>query len=76
MPWTRQEKLKNAQSGRTDALDMNEKRMQQPVSTEIKGPVNKSINEESNICKKNSSSGAKLRQLLDTNPRADVVAAS
>ncbi|XP_023527760.1 common plant regulatory factor 1-like isoform X4 [Cucurbita pepo subsp. pepo] len=69
-------KLKSAQSGRSEALDMNEKRMQQPVSTEIKGPVNKSIKEESNICKKNSSSGAKLCQLLDTSSRADAVAAS
>lgn len=55
---------------------MNEKKMQQPVSAEMKGPVNKSISEESIICKKNSSSGAKLRQLLDTSPRADAVAAS
>lgn len=70
-------KLKSAQSGRTGALAKNEKRMQPPpISTEIKGPVNKSINEDSNICKKNSSSGAKLRQLLDTSPRADAVAAS
>ncbi|XP_022924747.1 common plant regulatory factor 1-like isoform X1 [Cucurbita moschata] len=69
-------KLKSAHAGRSEALDMNEKRMQQPVSTEIKGPVNKSIKEESNICKKNSSSGAKLCQLLDTSSRADAVAAS
>ncbi|XP_022980082.1 common plant regulatory factor 1-like isoform X3 [Cucurbita maxima] len=69
-------KLKSAQSGRSEALDVNEKGMQQPVSTEIKGPVNKSIKEESNICKKNSSSGAKLCQLLDTSSRADAVAAS
>ncbi|XP_011650712.1 common plant regulatory factor 1 isoform X1 [Cucumis sativus] len=73
---TLMEKLKNAQSGRSEALDMNEKKMQQPVSAEMKGPVNKSISEESMICKKNSSSGAKLRQLLDTSPRADAVAAS
>ncbi|KAG6597103.1 Common plant regulatory factor 1 [Cucurbita argyrosperma subsp. argyrosperma] len=73
---TLMEKLKSAQSGRTEALDMNEKRTQHLVSTDIKGPVNKSINEDSNICKKKSSSGAKLRQLLDTNPRADCVAAS
>ncbi|KAL4024428.1 hypothetical protein IC575_012779 [Cucumis melo] len=73
---TLMEKLKSAQSGRSEALDMNEKKMQQPVSAEMKGPVNKSISEESIICKKNSSSGAKLRQLLDTSPRADAVAAS
>ena len=39
------------------------------------GSIGKSIEEKSGMYDKNSSSGAKLHQLLDASPRADAVAA-
>jgi plant G-box-binding factor len=53
-----------------------------PVSTENlmsrvnnSGPIDRSIEEKSDMYENNSNSGAKLHQLLDASPRADAVAA-
>ncbi|KAL6986721.1 Common plant regulatory factor [Sarracenia purpurea var. burkii] len=78
------EKLKNGQKGQTGEViltKVDDKRV--PFSTENllsrvninSGSVDRS-DEGGEIYENNSNSGAKLRQLLDTNPRADAVAAS
>ncbi|KAI8023622.1 Common plant regulatory factor 1 [Camellia lanceoleosa] len=59
------EKLKNAQGGRTENLLSR---------VNNSGSVERS-DERSEMYESNSKTGAKLRQLLDTSPRADAVAA-
>ncbi|KAK1560225.1 hypothetical protein Q3G72_023750 [Acer saccharum] len=78
------EKLKNAQLGHTQEIALNnidDKRVT-PVSTENllsrvnnSDSVDRNVGEEGHRFEKNSNNGAKLHQLLDTNPRADAVAA-
>ncbi|KAK2406909.1 common plant regulatory factor [Trifolium repens] len=78
------EKLKNTQLGQTEEIILNniDKRVT-PVSTEnLLSRVNNSnsddrtAEEENGFCENKPNSGAKLHQLLDTNPRANAVAAS
>lgn len=61
--------------------NINDKRAQ-PISTENllsrvnnSGSIDRTAEEESEVYEKNSNSGKKLHQLLDTSPRADAVAA-
>ncbi|KAL5572043.1 hypothetical protein UlMin_021640 [Ulmus minor] len=73
------DKLKNARLGRREGITLTkiEKRAQ-PMSTEnLLSRVNNSgsVAEENEMYEKNSNSGTKLHQLLDTSPRADAVAA-
>ncbi|KAK2650132.1 hypothetical protein Ddye_017621 [Dipteronia dyeriana] len=78
------EKLKNAQLGHTQEITLNnidDKRVA-PVSTENllsrvnnSDSVDRNVGEEGLRFEKNSNNGAKLHQLLDTNPRADAVVA-
>lgn len=80
-----QEKLKNTQLGQTEEIILNsiDKRAT-PVSTEnLLSRVNNSnsndrtAEEDNGYCESNKpNSGTKLHQLLDTNPRANAVAAS
>ncbi|KAL4650436.1 hypothetical protein ACB092_01G088100 [Castanea dentata] len=85
---TLMEKLKNAQRGlqQREEIILNsiDDKRTLPVSTENllsrvnnlgSGSIGKSIEEKSGMYDKNSSSGAKLHQLLDASPRADAVAA-
>lgn len=81
---TLKEKLENTQLGQTEEIILNgmDKRAT-PVSTEnLLSRVNDSnsddraAEEENGFCENKPNSGAKLRQLLDTNPRANAVAAS
>ncbi|KAJ1381415.1 G-box binding protein, multifunctional mosaic region [Sesbania bispinosa] len=78
------EKLKNTQVGQTEEIILNsiESKRTTPVSTEnLLSRVNNSSSndrtaeEENDFCENKPNSGAKLHQLLDTNPRADAVAA-
>ncbi|GKU87993.1 hypothetical protein SLEP1_g2311 [Rubroshorea leprosula] len=79
------EKLKNAQLGHTKDIilkNVDDQTRAPPVSTENllsrvsnSGSVDENINEEGEMYDKNSNSGNKLHQLLDTSPRADAVAA-
>lgn len=79
-----QEKLENTQLGQTEEIILNGiDTRATPVSTEnLLSRVNNSnsddraAEEENGFCEKKPNSGAKLRQLLDTNPRANAVAAS
>jgi len=79
-----QEKLENTQLGQTEEIILNgiDKRAT-PVSTENllsrvnnSNPDDRAAEEENGFCENKPNSGAKLRQLLDTNPRANAVAAS
>ncbi len=77
---TLMDKLKNAYPQEI-ILNIDNKRVT-PISTEnLLSRVNNSdsadrnVGEEGHLFEKNSSSGAKLHQLLDTSPRADAVAA-
>ncbi|KAK7815431.1 g-box-binding factor 3 [Quercus suber] len=85
---TLMEKLKNSQLGlqQREEIILNsiDDKRTLPVSTENllsrvnnlgSGSIGKSIEEKSGMYDKNSSSGAKLHQLLDASPRADAVAA-
>ncbi|XP_004510715.1 common plant regulatory factor 1-like [Cicer arietinum] len=82
---TLKEKLKNTQLGQTEEIILNsiDKRAT-PVSTEnLLSRVNNSnsndrtAEEDNGYCESNKpNSGTKLHQLLDTNPRANAVAAS
>ncbi|GAU29970.1 hypothetical protein TSUD_360850 [Trifolium subterraneum] len=81
---TLKEKLKNTQLGQPEEIILNsiDKRAT-PVSTEnLLSRVNNSntddrtAEEENGFCENKQNSGAKLHQLLDTNPRANAVAAS
>ncbi|KAL0016772.1 hypothetical protein SO802_003841 [Lithocarpus litseifolius] len=85
---TLMEKLKIAQLGLQPReeiiLNSIEDKRTLPVSTENllsrvnnlgSGSIGKSIEEKGGMYDKNSSSGAKLHQLLDASPRADAVAA-
>ena len=75
-----QDKLKNAQLGRTEKIMLNNN--DKPISTENllsrvnnSGSIDRKTEEENGVYDKSANSGAKLHQLLDTSPRADVVAA-
>ncbi|KAJ0113442.1 hypothetical protein Patl1_00551 [Pistacia atlantica] len=75
------EKLKNAHAQEIILNNIDEKRVT-PISTENllsrvnnSGSVDRNVGEEGHLFEKNSNSGAKLHQLLDTSPRADAVAA-
>jgi len=79
-----QEKLINTQLGQREEiiLDSIDSKRSTPVSTEnLLSRVNnsssndRSADTESDFCENKPNSGAKLHQLLDTNPRADAVAA-
>lgn len=74
-----QEKLKNAQLGHTKEIFLNggdEQRAPAVCTENLLSRVNNSASgEESDLYERNSNSGGKLRQLLDTSPRADAVAA-
>lgn len=79
-----QEKLKNAQLGQAEEIILNsiDNKRAKPVSTEnLLSRVNNSrsndrtAEDENEFCENKPKSGAKLHQLLDTNPRADAVAA-
>jgi plant G-box-binding factor len=79
-----QEKLENTQLGQTEEIILNgiDKRAT-PVSTENllsrvdnSNSDDRAAEEENGFCENKPNSGAKLRQLLDTNPRANAVAAS
>lgn len=78
-----QEKLKNAQLEQAEEVHLNKVDDRTPVSTENllsrvnnnSGPVDRSTEEEGDMYEKNTNTGAKLHQLLDTSPRADAVAA-
>ncbi|KAL1367022.1 hypothetical protein HN51_021074 [Arachis hypogaea] len=81
---TLREKLKNAQLGPADEIVLNntDSNRATPVSTEnLLSRVNNNSSsddrtaEETDFCENKSNSGAKLHQLMDTNPRADAVAA-
>ncbi|XP_062155075.1 common plant regulatory factor 1 isoform X2 [Alnus glutinosa] len=81
---TLMEKLKNAKLGQTVESSLNsiDDKRGVPVSTENlmsrvnnSGPIDRSIEEKSDMYENNSNSGAKLHQLLDASPRADAVAA-
>lgn len=74
------DKLKNAQLGRTEKIMLNNN--DKPISTENllsrvnnSGSIDRKTEEENGVYDKSANSGAKLHQLLDTSPRADVVAA-
>lgn len=79
-----QEKLKSSQLEQAEDTHLNkvdDKRVL-PVSTENllsrvnnSGSVDRSTEEEGDMYEKNTNTGAKLHQLLDTSPRADAVAA-
>lgn len=81
---TLMEKLKSAQLEQAEDTHLNkvdDKRVL-PVSTENllsrvnnSGSVDRSTEEEGDMYEKNTNTGAKLHQLLDTSPRADAVAA-
>ncbi|KAJ9681286.1 hypothetical protein PVL29_020253 [Vitis rotundifolia] len=81
---TLMEKLKSAQLEQAEDTHVNkvdDKRVL-PVSTENllsrvnnSGSVDRSTEEEGDMYEKNTNTGAKLHQLLDTSPRADAVAA-
>ncbi|CAJ2662942.1 unnamed protein product [Trifolium pratense] len=81
---TLKEKLKNTQLGQTEEIILNNiDNRATPVSTEnLLSRVNNSnsddrtAEEENGFCENKPNSGAKLHQLLDTNPRANAVAAS
>ncbi|KAA8520711.1 hypothetical protein F0562_015017 [Nyssa sinensis] len=71
------EKLKNAQLGQTKeiSLDKVDDKRTQPLSTEnLLSRVN-NFGSADRSDENNSNSGAKFRQLLDTSPRTDAVAA-
>lgn len=80
-----QEKLNNTQLGQTEEIILNsiDSKRATPISTEnLLSRVNnnsssndRSAEEEHDFCEQKPNSGAKLHQLLDTNPRADAVAA-
>ncbi|KAK6920037.1 G-box binding protein, multifunctional mosaic region [Dillenia turbinata] len=79
-----QEKLKAAQQGQTKEIissNTDDKRVH-PVSTENllsrvnnSGAIDRNAEVEGDVYEKNSNSGVKLRQLLDTSTRADAVPA-
>ncbi|KAJ0053369.1 hypothetical protein Pint_00531 [Pistacia integerrima] len=78
---TLMEKLKNAHAQEVILNNIDEKKVT-PISTENllsrvnnSGSVDRNVGEEGHLFEKNSNSGAKLHQLLDTSPRADAVAA-
>ncbi|CAN4111494.1 unnamed protein product [Withania somnifera] len=79
---TLMERLKNEQLGQTEEVSLgkiDDKRLQPVGTVNLLARVNNSgssdrINEEGEVYE-NNSSGAKLRQLLDTSPRTDAVAA-
>ncbi|XP_024019007.1 common plant regulatory factor 1 [Morus notabilis] len=75
-----EDKLKNVQLGHTEKILLND--VDKPISTENllsrvnnSGSIDRTAEEENDMYEKNSNSGAKLHQLLDTSPRADAVAA-
>ena len=80
-----QEKLKNAQLGQPEEIILNstDSNRAPPVSTEnLLSRVNnnsssddRTAEDNKDFCENKSKSGAKLHQLMDTNPRADAVAA-
>ncbi|XP_061349809.1 common plant regulatory factor 1-like [Gastrolobium bilobum] len=80
---TLREKLENTQLGQMEEIILNsiDSKRATPVSTEnLLSRVNNSSSndrtaEDNDFCEKKPNSGAKLHQLLDTNPRADAVAA-
>lgn len=79
---TMMEKLKNARLGQTGDLSLSkfdEMRLQPVGTANLLARVNNSgsvdRNDEEGEVFENTNSGAKLRQLLDANPRADAVAA-
>ncbi|XP_015888834.3 common plant regulatory factor 1 [Ziziphus jujuba] len=79
------DKLKNAQLGHAEQIILNssiEDKRAQPISTENllsrvnnSSSVDRTAEEENEMYEKNSNSGTKLHQLLDTSPRTDAVAA-
>ncbi|KAK7349459.1 hypothetical protein VNO77_06842 [Canavalia gladiata] len=78
------EKLRNTQLGQTEEIILGniDSKRTTPVSTEnlLSRVNNSSSNDrtaenENDFCENKPNSGAKLHQLLDTNPRADAVAA-
>ncbi|KAG5009112.1 hypothetical protein AAZX31_07G058500 [Glycine max] len=78
------EKLRNTQLGQREEIILSsiESKRAAPVSTEnlLSRVNNSSSNDrttenENDFCENKPNSGAKLHQLLDTNPRADAVAA-
>lgn len=80
-----QDKLKTAQLGHAEQIILNssiEDKRAQPISTENllsrvnnSSSVDRTAEEENEMYEKNSNSGTKLHQLLDTSPRTDAVAA-
>ena len=79
-----QEKLRNTQLGQREEIILSsiESKRAAPVSTEnlLSRVNNSSSNDrttenENDFCENKPNSGAKLHQLLDTNPRANAVAA-
>ncbi|KAH7519518.1 hypothetical protein FEM48_Zijuj08G0045000 [Ziziphus jujuba var. spinosa] len=79
------DKLKTAQLGHAEQIILNssiEDKRAQPISTENllsrvnnSSSVDRTAEEENEMYEKNSNSGTKLHQLLDTSPRTDAVAA-
>ncbi|KAK7292761.1 hypothetical protein RJT34_15614 [Clitoria ternatea] len=79
------EKLRNTQVGQREEMILSssiDSKRATPVSTEnLLSRVNnsssndRSAENENDLCENKPNSGAKLHQLLDTNPRADAVAA-
>ena len=79
-----QEKLRNTQLGQREEIILSsiESKRAAPVSTEnlLSRVNNSSSNDrttenENDFCENKRNSGGKLHQLLDTNPRANAVAA-
>lgn len=79
-----QEKLRNTQLGQREEIILSsiESKRAAPVSTENllsrvnnSGSNDRTAENENDICENKPNSGAKLHQLLDTNPRANAVAA-
>lgn len=79
-----QDKLKTARLGQAEEILLNsiEDKRGQPISTENlisrvnnSGSISRTAEEEHEMYEKNSNSGTKLHQLLDTSPRTDAVAA-
>ena len=78
-----QEKLKNAQLGQTEEIVLNsiDSKRTTPSTENLLSRVNNSSSndrtgeDETDYCDTKPKSGAKLHQLLNTNARADAVAA-
>lgn len=79
-----QEKLINTQLGPREEITLSsiDSKRAAPVSTENllsrvnnSGANDRTAENENDICENKPNSGAKLHQLLDTNPRANAVAA-